>query len=174
MLAYAGLRRMNVSLDTLDPDLFTRITRRGNIDTVLQGMGAARDAGLKVKINMVARKGLNDRAFLPMLRWCDAQGHDLTLIETMPLGMIDEDRTDRYLPLAEALDQISAEHKVTPLAYRTGGPARYFEVEGLTARLGLITPLSNNFCERSEEHTSELQSLMRISYAVFCLKKNNI
>src|SRR3546814_1780057 len=103
-------------------------------------------------------KGLNDRAFLPMLRWCDAQGHDLTLIETMPLGMIDEDRTDRYLPLAEALDQISAEHKVTPLAYRTGGPARYFEVEGLTARLGL----------RSAEHTSELQSLMRTSYAVFC------
>src|SRR3546814_6192895 len=86
---------------------------------------------------MVALKGLNDRAFLPMLRWRDAQGHDLTLIETMPLGMIDEDRTDRYLPLAEALDQISAEHKVT----------------------------------RSEEHTSELQSLMRISYAVFCLKK---
>src|SRR3546814_11369370 len=76
-----------------------------------------------------------------MLRWCDAQGHDLTLIETMPLGMIDEDRTDRYLPLAEALDQISAEHKVTPLAYRTGGPARYFDVEGLTARLGLLTPL---------------------------------
>src|SRR3546814_671189 len=147
MLADAGVRRINVSLDTLDPDLFTRITRRGNIDTVLQGIGAARDAGLKVKINMVALKGLNDRAFLPMLRWCDAQGHDLTLIETMPLGMIDEDRTDRYLPLAEALDQISAEHKVTPLAYRTGGPARYFEVEGLTARLGLITPLSNNFCE---------------------------
>lgn len=147
MLADAGVRRINVSLDTLDPDLFTRITRRGNIDTVLQGIGAARDAGLKVKINMVALKGLNDRAFLPMLRWCDTQGHDLTLIETMPLGMIDEDRTDRYLPLAEALDQISAEHKVTPLAYRTGGPARYFEVEGLTARLGLITPLSNNFCE---------------------------
>src|SRR3546814_10873699 len=82
-----------------------------------------------------------------MLRWCDAQGHDLTLIETMPLCMIDENRTDRYLPLAEALDQISAEHKVTPLAYRTVGPARYFEVEGLTARLGLIKPLSNNFCE---------------------------
>src|SRR3546814_16341174 len=98
--------------------------------TVLQGIGAARDAGLKVKINMVALKGLNDRAFLPMLRWCDAQGHDLTLIETMPLGMIDENRTDRYLPLAEALDQISAEHKVTPLAYRPGGPARYFEGEG--------------------------------------------
>src|SRR3546814_16414899 len=113
MLADAGVRRINVSLDTLDPDLFTRITRRGNIDTVLQGIGAARDAGLKVKINMVALKGLNDRAFLPMLRWCDAQGPDLTLIETMPLGMIDEDRTDRYLPLAEALAQTSAETKVT-------------------------------------------------------------
>src|SRR3546814_5945349 len=110
-------------------------------------MGGAREAGLKVKVNLFRLKGLNDLAFLPMLRWCDAQEHDLTLIETMPLGMIDEDRTDRYLPLAEALDQISAEHKVTPLAYRTGEPARYFEVEGLTARLGLITHLSNNFCE---------------------------
>src|SRR3546814_16585098 len=86
MLADAGVRRINVSLDTLDPDLFTRITRRGNIDTVLQGICAARDAGLKVKIHIVALKGLNDRAVLPMLRWCDAQGPDLKLFETFQLG----------------------------------------------------------------------------------------
>src|SRR3546814_19018727 len=108
MLADSGVRRINVSLDTLDPDLCTRITRRGNIDTVLQGIGAARDAGLKVKINMVALKGLNDCAFLPLLLSCDDQGHDLTLIETMPVGMIDEERTDRYLHLAQAFAQISA------------------------------------------------------------------
>ena len=146
MLVQAGMKRINVSLDTLDPDLFTRITRRGDINKVLEGIRAATSVGLKVKINMVALKGLNDHEFLPMLRWCNAQGHDLTLIETMPLGIIDEDRTDRYLPLKMAVDQIKAEHEVTPIAYRTGGPSRYFAVEGINARLGLITPLSDNFC----------------------------
>lgn len=146
MLADAGMKRINVSLDTLDPALFTQITRRGDIAKVLEGIRAASDAGLKVKINMVALKGLNDGEFLSMLRWCDAHGHDLTLIETMPLGHIDEDRTDRYLPLTIALEQIAAEHEVAPIAYKTGGPARYFAVDGMRARLGLITPLSNNFC----------------------------
>ncbi len=146
MLVEAGMKRINVSLDTLDPDLFASITRRGDLSKVLAGIAAALDAGLKVKINMVALKGLNDGEFLPMLRWCDAQGHDLTLIETMPLGRIDEDRTDRYLPLTTALEQIGEAHPVTPIAYRTGGPARYYAVEGMNARLGLITPLSNNFC----------------------------
>src|SRR3546814_12515687 len=95
---------------------------------------------------MVALKGLNDRAFLPMLRCCDAQGHDLTLIETLPLGMIDEDTLDRYLPLAEALDQLSADHKVTHLAYRTGGPARYVDVDDHTARIARIHPSHNKSC----------------------------
>jgi GTP 3',8-cyclase len=145
-LAAAGIRRINVSLDTLDPAVFAHVTRRGDISPVLEGLAAANTAGLKVKINMVALRGLNDAEFLPMLRWCDAQGHDLTLIETMPLGSIDEDRTDRYLPLSEAVQQIEAAHPLTPLSLRTGGPARYFRPEGLSVRLGLITPLSNNFC----------------------------
>lgn len=146
MLVEAGMKRINVSLDTLDPELFKRITRRGDIGKVLEGIEAATRVGLKVKINMVALKGLNDQEFLSMLNWCNAGRHDLTLIETMPLGMIDEDRTDRYLPLSKALEQIEARHAVTPIPYRTGGPSRYFAVEGMTARLGLITPLSDNFC----------------------------
>lgn len=146
MLVEAGMKRINVSLDTLDPELFKRITRRGDIGKVLEGIEAATRVGLKVKINMVALKGLNDQEFLSMLNWCNAGRHDLTLIETMPLGMIDEDRTDRYLPLSKALEQIEAGHAVTPIPYRTGGPSRYFAVEGMTARLGLITPLSDNFC----------------------------
>lgn len=146
MLAESGMRRINVSLDTLNPDLFTRITRRGDISKVLEGIEKATKAGLKVKINMVALQGLNDQEFLPMLRWCEARGHDLTLIETMPLGVIDEERVDRYLPLSKALKQIEASHKVSPIPYRTGGPSRYFAVEGMSSRLGLITPLSDNFC----------------------------
>lgn len=146
MLVEAGIRRINVSLDSLDPATFTQITRRGDIRRVLEGIDAAKAAGLKIKINMVALKGLNDQEFLPMLRWCGEQGHDLTLIETMPLGLIDEDRTDRYLPLSEALRRIGEEHEVTPISYRTGGPARYYAVEGISARLGLITPLSDHFC----------------------------
>lgn len=146
MLFDAGMRRINVSLDTLDPETFAHITRRGDMARVLDGIAAARDAGLQIKINMVALKGLNDHEFLPMLRWCDEQGHDLTLIETMPLGVIDEARVDRYLPLTDALRQIDAVHAATPIAYRTGGPARYFQVEGMRVRLGLITPLSDNFC----------------------------
>lgn len=146
MLVEAGVRRINVSLDTLDPANFAYITRLGNIEPVLDGISAARDAGLSIKINMVALKGVNDDEFLPMLRWCDENGHNLTLIETMPLGDIDEDRSDRFLPLSHVLQQIRAEHAVTPLPDRTGGPARYFAVEGFRAKLGLITPMSENFC----------------------------
>lgn len=146
-LADAGMRRINVSLDTLVPDRFSFVTRRGDLAQVLDGIAAATDAGLHVKINMVALRGVNDDEYLPMLRWCAAQGHDLTLIETMPLGEIDEDRTDRYLPLSKAVEQIEAEHRLTPIPYRSGGPARYFEADGLPGtRLGLITPLSDNFC----------------------------
>ena len=146
MLADAGMRRINVSLDTLDPSAYAFITRGGRIEQLFEGLKAARAAGLSVKINMVALKGLNDDMALPMLRWCDAQGHDLTLIETMPLGEVDEDRTDRFLPLEAAIAPLRAAHVLTPLPYRTGGPARYFAVEGMKARLGLITPLTENFC----------------------------
>lgn len=142
----SGVRRINVSLDTIDPETFSFITRGGDITKVFAGLSAARDAGLAVKINMVALKDLNDESFLPMLEWCNAHGHDLTLIETMPLGEIDEDRVDRFLPLSYALQQIRAQYDVSPIPYRTGGPARYFSIEGMQVRLGLITPLTENFC----------------------------
>ena len=146
MLFDAGVRRVNVSLDSRDPARFAHVTRGGDIDTVLRGVVAARDAGLAVKINMVALNGVNDDEILPMLQWCDAQGFDLTLIETMPLGETGEDRTDHYLPLTRVAAHICQSHRLTPLPHRTGGPARYYEVEGMSARLGLITPLTRNFC----------------------------
>ena len=146
MLFDAGVRRVNVSLDSRDPARFAHVTRGGDIDTVLRGVDAARAAGLAVKINMVALKGVNEDEILPMLHWCDAQGFDLTLIETMPLGETGEDRTDHYLPLTKVADQIGQSHALTPLPHRTGGPARYHGVEGMSVRLGLITPLTRNFC----------------------------
>ncbi|MGE4410499.1 MAG: GTP 3',8-cyclase MoaA [Sphingobium sp.] len=146
-LAAAGVRRINVSIDSLNPETYAFITRGGKIDAVLAGIRVARAAGIRIKINMVALKGLNDHDYLPMLRWCADQGHDLTLIETMPLGEIDEDRSDRYLPLSHAVAQIETACRLIPIGYRSGGPARYYEPEGMEGlRLGLITPLSNNFC----------------------------
>lgn len=146
MLADAGVRRINVSLDTLDPEKYAFVTRGGDITHVFAGLDAAKAEGIAIKVNMVALAGINDGQFLDMLHWCNTQGHDLTLIETMPLGAIDEDRADRYIPLTVALDAIGAEHTLTPLPHRTGGPARYFTADGLNIKLGLITPLSNNFC----------------------------
>ncbi|WP_019053686.1 GTP 3',8-cyclase MoaA [Sphingobium xenophagum] len=146
MLADAGVRRINVSLDSRDPARFAHVTRGGDIAAVFAGLKAAQSAGLAIKINMVALKGINDDEILQMLRWCDAEGLDLTLIETMPLGETGEDRTDHYLPLSQVADDIRARHALTPLPDRTGGPARYHAVAGMTARLGLITPLTNNFC----------------------------
>jgi cyclic pyranopterin phosphate synthase len=146
-LADAGIRRINVSLDSLDPDCFRHITRRGDIAQVLGGIAAAKAAGIAIKINMVALKGLNDHEIDPMLRWCAAEGHDLTLIETMPLGEVEEDRTDRYLPLDKVRANLERNHTLTPLADRTGGPARYYRAEELGARIGFITPMTHNFCE---------------------------
>jgi len=143
----AGMRRVNVSLDSRDPETFRYITRRGDVGKVLAGIAAARAAGLRVKINMVALKGLNEDEIEPMLRWCAAEGHDLTLIETMPLGAIDEDRVDRYLPLDRVRAQLAKRFTLTPLVEQTGGPARYHRVEELNARIGLITPLTHNFCD---------------------------
>ena len=146
-LVDAGVRRVNVSLDTLDPDTFRYITRWGAIDKTLEGIAAAKAAGLQVKINMVGLKGLNDDQIVPMMRWCAEQGHDLTLIETMPLGQIDDDREDRYLPLDTVQRELEDQFSLIPLAERTGGPARYLQVEQLGLKLGFITPLTNNFCD---------------------------
>jgi len=146
MLFEAGMRRINVSLDALDPDMFAHITRGGDVTKVLAGLDAAREAGLKVKLNMVALRGLNEGQVLPLLDYCEMQGFDLTLIETMPLGEVAEDRSDRFLPLIEAIAPIRECHALIPVEERTGGPARYFALSGLKTRLGLITPLSHNFC----------------------------
>ncbi|WP_448580223.1 GTP 3',8-cyclase MoaA [Thermaurantiacus sp.] len=146
-LAAAGIRRVNVSLDSLDPSCFAAITRKGRLEPVLEGIAAAKSAGLGVKINMVALKGMNEDEILPMAQWCAEQGFDLTFIETMPLGLIEEDRTDRYLPLTEVRRLLEARFTLSPLAERTGGPARYVRVVETGQKLGFITPLTHNFCE---------------------------
>jgi len=146
MLADAGLRRVNVSLDTLDPEAFRHITRVGDVGVALRGIDAARAAGLSVKINMVALAGLNEDQLFPMLDYCARAGCDLTLIETMPLGEVEGDRSDHYIPLHRFIAPLRAERALYPLDKRTGGPARYFSVEGSPVTLGLITPLSDNFC----------------------------
>lgn len=146
LLAGSGVRRVNVSLDSLRPERFAHITRGGDLGSVLRGITTAREAGLKVKINMVALAGLNDDEFGDMLLWCDGEGLDLTLIETMPLGEVEEDRTCNYLPLDAVRRQLEENFTLIPSLRRTGGPARYYDVSGLTAQLGMITPLSDNFC----------------------------
>jgi cyclic pyranopterin phosphate synthase len=143
----AGVRRVNVSLDSLDADRFHRITRKGRLAPVLEGIAAAKAAGLAVKINMVALKGLNEDEILPMIAWAGEQGHDLTFIETMPLGFIEEDRTDRYLPLTDVRRAIEARYTLDPSDRRTGGPARYWTIRETGQTLGFITPLTHNFCE---------------------------
>lgn len=147
MLFEAGIRRINVSLDSLDPERFRYITRLGDLNQVLAGIAAAKAAGLRIKINMVALRGLNEDEIGSMLRWCGGQGHDLTLIETMPLGEVEEDRTEHYLPLSSVRERLGREFRLIPSLARTGGPARYVEVEGLGIRLGFITPLTDNFCD---------------------------
>ena len=142
----SGVRRVNVSLDSLHADRFAHITRRGRLDQVLAGIAAAKAAGLKVKINMVALRGLNEDEIGPMLRWCGEQGFDLTVIETMPLGEVEEDRTTHYLPLSEVKRKLEGQFTLVPSLARTGGPARYFDIAELGVRLGLITPISDNFC----------------------------
>jgi len=143
----AGMRRINVSLDSRDPATFRHITRHGDLARVLAGIEAARKAGLAIKINMVALKGLNEYEIAPMLDWCGAKGFDLTLIETMPLGAIDEERVDRFLPLTSVFDDLSRRFALTRDASSTGGPARYWRVAPYATRLGLISPLTANFCD---------------------------
>jgi cyclic pyranopterin phosphate synthase len=146
-LAACGVRRINVSLDTLDADKFRAVTRWGDLNKVLAGIDAAQAAGLAVKINMVALKGTNDSEILPMLRWAHSRGMDLTLIEVMPLGAIERERADQYLPLTEVEAALKQDLTLQPIGYSTGGPARYMHVAETGGRLGLITPLTHNFCE---------------------------
>lgn len=143
----AGVRRINVSLDSRRAERFGHITRGGDLFQVLRGIEAALTAGLSVKINMVALAGINEDEIEDMLRWCAAMAMDLTLIETMPLGEVEEDRTDHYLPLDVVKCRLGERFTLVPSTKRTGGPARYFDVVELRSRLGLITPLTNNFCE---------------------------
>lgn len=145
-LAASGVERINVSLDSLDPQKFAHITRRGRLDQVLEGIAAAKAAGLKVKINMVALRGLNEDEIEQMLGWCSTEGFDLTLIETMPLGEVADDRSAFYLPLSSVKRELDEKYTLIPSLARTGGPARYFDVAHLGVRLGLITPISENFC----------------------------
>ncbi|MGF1561222.1 MAG: GTP 3',8-cyclase MoaA [Geminicoccaceae bacterium] len=143
----AGVRRVNVSLDTLDAQRFKAITRWGAFDKVMHGIDVADRAGLRIKLNAVALKGVNEDEFDAMLRWCGERGFDLTLIETMPLGDIDGDRTDQYLPLSRVRADLEQRWTLSDIAHKTGGPARYVQVEETGGLLGFITPLTHNFCE---------------------------
>jgi len=146
-LKAAGVRRLNVSLDTLDADKFRAITRWGELDQVLAGIDAAQAAGLKIKINAVALKGVNDDEFPRLIAWAHGRGMDLTLIEVMPLGEIGEGRLEQYLPLSMVRARLAERFTLDEIDYRTGGPARYVRVAETGGRLGFITPLTHNFCE---------------------------
>ncbi len=146
-LAACGVRRINVSLDTRDPVKFHEITRWGDFGKVVDGIRTAQAAGLKIKVNMVALKGVNEDEIEDMLRWCHGEGMDMTLIETMPLGDIEGDRTDQYLPLSAVRARLMERLTLEDIPYRTGGPARYVQVRETGGRLGFITPLTHNFCE---------------------------
>lgn len=146
-LADAGIRRINISLDSLDRAVFARIARSDSLYQVLDGISAAQDAGLKVKINTVALKRDNAADLPRLVQWAHAGGMDITLIETMPLGAVDEDRTDQFLSLADVRREMESYWTLTELADRTGGPARYVRVAQTGGRLGFITPLTNNFCD---------------------------
>jgi cyclic pyranopterin phosphate synthase len=142
-----GVRRINVSLDTLKPDRFKDITRWGDFAGVMDGIDAAQKAGLAVKINAVALKGTNEDEIEDLIRFAHGRGMDITFIETMPLGDIDGDRTDQYLPLSLVRGRLLDTFTLTDIAYKTGGPARYVKVEETGGRLGFITPMTHNFCE---------------------------
>jgi len=146
-LAACGVKRINVSMDTLDPDKFRAITRWGDLDKVMAGLDAAQAAGLAVKINAVALKGVNEDEIEPMLEWAHGRGMDLTLIEVMPLGEIDTHRVDQFLPLSQVRARLMDRYTLVDLPDRTGGPARYVKVAQTGGRLGFITPMTHNFCE---------------------------
>jgi cyclic pyranopterin phosphate synthase len=146
-LAACGVRRVNLSLDTLNADKFAAITRWGRLEQVMEGIAAAKRAGLKIKINTVALKGVNDDELDSLLGWCGGEGFDMTLIEVMPMGETSADRTDQYLPLSLVRARLGENWTLADTDFRTGGPARYVEVKETGRRLGFITPLTHNFCE---------------------------
>ena len=147
-LADLGVKRINVSLDTLDPHKFAAITRWGKLDKVMEGLAAAKDAGLAVKINTVALKGVNDDEFDKLVAWCGGEGFDLTFIEVMPMGDIGgETRVDQYLPLSMVRAQLKRTWQLDEIDYRSGGPARYARCAETGGRIGFITPMTHNFCE---------------------------
>jgi GTP 3',8-cyclase len=146
-LADCGVKRINVSVDTLDPIKFKEITRWGDLAKVQDGIKAAQAAGLKIKLNAVALKDFNEREIPALMEWAHAGGMELTLIETMPLGEIDVDRTDQYLPLSSVRADLAKRYTLTESSHRTGGPARYVTVAETGGHLGFITPLTHNFCE---------------------------
>jgi GTP 3',8-cyclase len=146
-LADAGVRRLNVSLDTLDPTKFTAITRWGKLEKVMAGLQAAKAAGLDIKINTVALKGVNDDEFDRLVGWCGDEGFDMTFIEVMPMGEIGETRLDQYLPLSMVRANLKKRWTLDDIDYSTGGPARYVRVKETGGRIGFITPLTHNFCE---------------------------
>jgi cyclic pyranopterin phosphate synthase len=176
-LAAAGVKRVNVSLDSLDRETFSRIARRDVLDQVLDGISVARGAGLKIKINTVALKYDNQDEIPHIIKWAHGEGHDMVLIETMPLGATDEDRTDQYLSLAHVRMELESFWSLESLPDRTGGPARYVRVKETGGRLGFITPLSHNFCETcnrvrvtctgtlftclGQDHHADLRAIMR-------------
>jgi cyclic pyranopterin phosphate synthase len=143
----AGVRRVNVSLDTLDPVLFRRVTRWGDISRVMAGLDAAQEAGLAVKINTVALRGTNEDELAGLMEWAHGRGFDITFIETMPMGDIESDRTDQYLPLSLVRARLAQRYTIDDIAHATGGPARYSQVAETGGRVGFITPLTHNFCE---------------------------
>jgi cyclic pyranopterin phosphate synthase len=146
-LAAAGIRRINVSLDTLDAAKFATITRWGRLEQVIEGIMAAKQAGLAIKINAVALKGVNEDEFDRMIEWCGGHGFDLCLIETMPMGEIHADRIEQYLPLSQVRERLERRWTLGDSDYRTGGPARYATVAETGHRVGFITPMTHNFCE---------------------------
>jgi GTP 3',8-cyclase len=146
-LVGAGVRRVNVSLDTRDAEKFRDVTRGGDLSKVLSGIEAARDAGLAVKINTVALRGINEDEISDLMEWAHGRGHDFTLIETMPMGGIDGGRVEHYLPLSLVRARLAQRYTLDESDYRTGGPARYVRVRETGGRLGFITPLTHNFCE---------------------------
>ena len=145
-LAAAGVRRINVSLDTMDGEMFERLSRRDRLANVLRGIAAAKQAGLKVKLNTVALKDLNEGEIPFLVEWAHANGHEITLIEVMPLGEVEGERIDHYLPLTAVKDALDRQWTLTASDHRSGGPARYFDIAETGGRIGFITPLTNNFC----------------------------
>ncbi len=146
-LVDCGVKRVNVSVDTLDPEKFRTITRWGDLSKVLAGVTAAQEAGLKIKINTVALRGVNEGEIPSLVSWAHERGMDITLIETMPMGEVDADRTEQYLPLSLVRADLAKHYTLEPTDERTGGPARYVRVAETGGRIGFITPLSHNFCE---------------------------